>query len=346
MTPNSHQHFAAEENRRIRLPPLRSSAGGGSIADIGPEAYIAGPFSPTHDRRREVMVARVNAELANAEFHHLPPFGHPQQQHPQRRQAPADEDFFIGGDVVVQPKRRRLEFDYDDRQQQQPPPAAGERGVLPMSAQWTPRDVSPTRSSTHTSFFGAIPTDDRSASSAMYQPPAHQQHQLRKSLGQQPFSSNSSRTSTPGSLTAVPMNKQQQMTASTDRSGSRNMAPSEDYDPRMVRQQHQQYIDDYDLRRNQFQADAAEENDLSRRTAPYQQQQELVERKKLNEQQQREEIVLHHPPSAKTAATATTEQPFPQTVSELLAAIDKINNPGNSVTILLNTVLVLHLHYT
>ena len=38
------------------------------------------------------------------------------------------------------------------------------------------------------------------------------------------------------------------------------MAPSEDYDPRIVRQQHQQYIDDYDLRRNQFQADAAEDN--------------------------------------------------------------------------------------
>ena len=96
MTPNSHQHFAAEENRRIRLPPLRSSAGGGPVTDIGPEAYIGGPFSPTHDRRREAMVLRANAEM-----HHHPPLGYPQQQHPQRRQAPADEDSFIGGAMLL-----------------------------------------------------------------------------------------------------------------------------------------------------------------------------------------------------------------------------------------------------
>ena len=53
------------------------------------------------------------------------------------------------------------------------------------------------------------------------------------------------------------------------------MAPSEDYDPRIVRQQHQQYINDYALRRNQFQADVAEDNSRGHR----------------------EEIVLHHPSS-------------------------------------------------
>ena len=216
MTNSHQQHFAAEKNRRIRLPPLRSSTGGGPVADIGQEAYIGGPFSPTYDRRREAMVLR-----ANAEFHHHLPFGlAPATASAKETSTGGRRLFHWWGDVVVQPKRRRLEFDYDDRQQ--PSAAAGEREVVPMSAQWAPRDVSPTRSSTHPSslFFGTIPTDDRSASSAMYPPPAHQQHQLRKSLVQQPFSSSSSRTSTPASLTAVSVNKQQQMTASTDRSGS------------------------------------------------------------------------------------------------------------------------------
>ena len=73
------------------------------------------------------------------------------------------------------------------------------------------------------------------------------------------------------------------------------MAPSEDYDPRIVRQRHQQYINDYALRRNQFQADVAEDNsrDSGKRSC-----------------------YIIHPPSAKAAATTTTEHPFPQTVSD------------------------------
>ena len=96
MTNSHQQHFAAEKNRRIRLPPLRSSAGEGPVADFGQEAYIGGPFSPTYDQRREAMVVRANAEV-----HHHPPLGYPQQQHPQRRQAPADEDSFIGGAMLL-----------------------------------------------------------------------------------------------------------------------------------------------------------------------------------------------------------------------------------------------------
>ena len=101
MTNSHQQHFAAEENRRIRLPPLRSSIGGGSVADIGPEAYIGGPFSPTYDRRREAMVVR-----ANAEFHHHLPFGlAPTTASAKETSTGGRRLFHWWGDVVVQPKR-------------------------------------------------------------------------------------------------------------------------------------------------------------------------------------------------------------------------------------------------